>query len=635
MSRLEFDDINQAIAYFAKELAEQATVVSTNELNAERYKKQLGGEVTQQFFIIKKPFKVLSTLENHKYFKWWLYGEILSEMLNCNPPVMYRYKPELYSQHYDLLEDGRQQYAYSSRFTEFNEFVNVYRHLKKNPNSKRCFIPIFVPWDTFENVSDVPCLSGNTIIRSPERDISIRELANKFKKGEIFKYPVYSCNGNGIVEIQWCTSAWNSGKKRLIRIKFDNSDIIECTREHLFYVKLASRSRNYIQVRASELKHGDSIVPLNVVKGKKGFAYVKNMPRKNWSGKNVRSVARDYYEFLTGQQLTSKDIIHHKNYNCFDNSAKNLVCFSEREHNSYHKFINNPCFNYKNKSETTRKRSITLSRVAKGVPKNFDDRMRMISAFSRKELITIAQQMMRDNNKKTVNSSYWLKHKRDYAVPTGCGSRFHIDRLFGSWSTFRSIVEKNHKVASVYSASDVSVDVYDLSVENNHNVFINSGILVHNCTLGYSFLQRNGKLNMTVFYRSHDFFGGFRVYDFGLSSFVLQSLCSWLGFKPGNLGVYCNSLHFYERDRKNLEELVREVESYENSPDGLPEAGELVLDGNLSIGDFYRELRQVKVCEELAYAKSFDAAKRVKSSLACELFRDMCEAWISKNKSVV
>ena len=53
---------------------------------------------------------------------------------------------------------------------------------------------------------------------------------------------------------------------------------------------------------------------------------------------------------------------------------------------------------------------------------------------------------------------------------------------------------------------------------------------------------------MTIIYRSWDFFGGMKSYDFALSSFILQSFCSWLGFEPGHLGFYVNSMHFYERD---------------------------------------------------------------------------------------
>ena len=109
---MEFYDLNQAVAHYGKELLESNPIQSTNDRNSERYKKQIGGEITQEFFKIKNSRAVIPSWNNHKGFEWWTYGEILSEMLNLDPPIMYKYKPELFSQHYDLLEDGRMQYTY-------------------------------------------------------------------------------------------------------------------------------------------------------------------------------------------------------------------------------------------------------------------------------------------------------------------------------------------------------------------------------------------------------------------------------------------------------------------------------------------------------------------------------------------
>lgn len=154
---MEFYDLNQAVAHYGKKLLESNPIVSTNDKNSERYKKQLGGEITQEFFKIKNSRAVIPSWNNHKGFEWWTYGEILSEMLNLDPPIMYKYKPELFSQHYDLLEDGRMQYTYSNRFVEFSQFVNLHRRLKENPNSKRGVVTIYTPYDTSPERLDAPC----------------------------------------------------------------------------------------------------------------------------------------------------------------------------------------------------------------------------------------------------------------------------------------------------------------------------------------------------------------------------------------------------------------------------------------------------------------------------------------------
>jgi thymidylate synthase len=297
-----FYDLNSATAYFANELIKRPGVDSTNTINQERYKNKLGGELIQQFFTIESPTNIVGTFENHKPQKWWMYGELLSELLNLDPPIMYKYKPEMFAQHYDLLEDGRMQYTYSNRFVEFGQLVNTFRRLKENPNSKRAVVDIFTPYDTAPDRQDAPC------------------------------------------------------------------------------------------------------------------------------------------------------------------------------------------------------------------------------------------------------------------------------------------------------------------------------------TTMYHFLQRDNKLNMAVMMRSWDFFGGFKTYDFALSSFIQQSFCSWLGMKPGDLSFYVNSLHYYNRDTKNLENLVQEIKETPGK-----RSDSLVLDGNLGIEDFYKQLRLVKSIEEEAYFGLAESASERIKSLTPELFKDMARTYITKN----
>ena len=188
--------------------------------------------------------------------------------------------------------------------------------------------------------------------------------------------------------------------------------------------------------------------------------------------------------------------------------------------------------------------------------------------------------------------------------------------------------------------------MYDIEMDENHNYFVkfnnlnkkkyrelNSndnfhiqlGCLVSNCTLGYQFLHRDGKLNMTVSFRSHDFFGGFKTYDFALASFIQQSFCSWLDMEPGTLGVYENSLHYYNRDREKLEHLVAETKSSNRSSDRL------FVDAHLGIKDFYTDLRKVKSCEEAAYNKNLEDAERFRDEVRPELFKRMCDVYMKKN----
>lgn len=294
-----FKDLNEAIKYFAEKLYFSKPIESTNKINYESYKNELGGELIQQFFTIENSKAVIGTYENHKPYKWWMYGECLSEILNLDPPIMYKYKPELFNKHYKLLDDGRMQYSYGSRWYEFNQLNNIYNKFKENPNSKRCVIDIFTPYDTAPDRTDCPC------------------------------------------------------------------------------------------------------------------------------------------------------------------------------------------------------------------------------------------------------------------------------------------------------------------------------------TTMYHFIQRDGKLHMSVFMRSWDFFGGFKTYDEALSSFIQQSLCSWLDFEPGNLSFYVNSLHYYNKDKENLEKLLNEDDRHSEI---------FEIDKKMDIAEYYKELRLVKLSEEHAYSKNFYEANKIKDSLSLNLFKDMSNTFIEKNK---
>jgi thymidylate synthase len=158
---MEFSDVNKATTYFAKELLDSDGVKSTNAKNTDipdfQYKKLLGGELSQQFFVLSDCTKVENTCPQQKAYTWWIGGEIMSEFLGINPPMMYDYRPELYNQHYDVQEDGRIQYMYGTRWQEFNQLNSVYQRLRDNPNSKKAVMTIFMPYDNDPARKDSPC----------------------------------------------------------------------------------------------------------------------------------------------------------------------------------------------------------------------------------------------------------------------------------------------------------------------------------------------------------------------------------------------------------------------------------------------------------------------------------------------
>lgn len=67
------------------------------------------------------------------------------------------------------------------------------------------------------------------------------------------------------------------------------------------------------------------------------------------------------------------------------------------------------------------------------------------------------------------------------------------------------------------------------------------------CTIMHQYLLRNGKLNLTVYYRSNDLYRGYRN-DVYFSSVMLELMSSFTGSKIGSLTMHFGSLHSYEED---------------------------------------------------------------------------------------
>lgn len=67
------------------------------------------------------------------------------------------------------------------------------------------------------------------------------------------------------------------------------------------------------------------------------------------------------------------------------------------------------------------------------------------------------------------------------------------------------------------------------------------------CTLGYGFLTRDGRTQITYYIRSVDFVRHFKD-DVYLALRLLQWLCSLIGTAPGALIMHITSLHIFEGD---------------------------------------------------------------------------------------
>lgn len=442
----------------------------------------------------------------------------------------------------DFSDDGSVWRAgYGPRIRKFgpagvDQLRFVIEELLENRTSRRAAITIMDPTHDSKsplNTKDFPCLAGDTIVRSPEGDVTVKSLVNIIKRKG--RYPVFSCNEkNSTVEVKWCTAAWKTGTKHTVTVRLDDRSNIRVTADHLFCVKRRSKdpsapksskvsSVNWIWTRAIDLKPGDSLVPLTVLVWKGDYQNIVVNLRSNWSRSNRIKVSRMYAEFILGRKLTDSEDLHHINEDQADDSWKNLAIKDHGRHSQEHKSgSGNPMYN------------------------GSDVSPRIEDEITCEKMILAGKKHVKKHGKLTYGQI--ARRKRLL-------SRKMIRNYFGRFSDFRVAVEENHKIVSVIY-NDRKESVYDLTVEDNHNVFVGSGVLVHNCTMALSFMPRGSYLDLVVFMRSNDAIWGLSGVNAFEFTFLQEIVAQMTKFDLGRYYHTSNSLHYYD-DLQNRVQKMR------------------------------------------------------------------------------
>ena len=226
--------------------------------------------------------------------------------------------------------------AYGPRL--FQSLASIHKLLQKDESSRQAVASIWSPGIP-ENSFDVPCLAGDTTVKSPEGDITIAELAQRFKNG-LTHYPVYSFDAETRnVELTWCVQAWRSGHRELLEITFDDGSQIKVTPEHQIYRKIRTYTTFVDVCEARSLRPGDRIwaVPFRETGRRHRPCFVGNLS-EGWSWKNKKPVHIEYAKLLTGGDIPDGYDVHHKNGDVYDNRAGNLEILSHAEHSALKMF---------------------------------------------------------------------------------------------------------------------------------------------------------------------------------------------------------------------------------------------------------------------------------------------------------
>ena len=432
-----------------------------------------------------------------------------------------------------------------------DQLLAVVSELRKTIGTRQAVMTIWDPareLSAIGNTKDMPCFVAGTKIWTNRGVVSIEDVVVGDK--------VVSFN-KSTLETELKTVAF-SGKtsevSRIIRITTDLGDVIECTPEHIFYVKdyefvgQARQPFTVEEVSAENLNSGDYLLRTPVYKDG-AVRYKKNL-RKNTSIDNMVSF---HGELLGGYE----GVCHHLDGDFTNNSDGNLELLGNSEHNSLHKTESNSASN----ELTSNRRKLTAS-LYEGITRgDYHDE------WDRELVLSEVYKALECGALRSLHYDIYQKEACYLGLPSiqyltrrsSWGFRSYADFIAAMNEKFDdlSTIHKSRKkppqfsgygrVTSVEVLEKVNEPVYDITVEDNHNFMLENGYFVHNCNDLIQFLVRDNKLHMHVYVRSNDLIWGLTGINYFEFSVLQELVASWIGVEVGNYIHSAMSLHMYSR----------------------------------------------------------------------------------------
>lgn len=303
--------------------------------------------------------------------------------------------------------------------------------------------------DKYEEFSTNPCFIGDTIIAVADgrNGVTIKQLAEENKEFLVYsarqsKSDRHKKNGKWITEIKKAT-AFKTGTKKVIEIYLSDGSSFKCTEDHM----LALSNRGYIKAKDS----------LNQELCK-FFTFSNKATHKSYRLINSLVHYLQYHmmwHFLHGKYDTSKYNLHHIDDDSTNDLLSNLELINVEEHKriTLRHGKNNPIFRVNPEYNKLIQRRRNINANAKKWKWNEERRIAALKEFDA-QYGEIMKEYKNAKYKKNVYLNEPIK---------------------------------------VIDIKDAGIeDVYDLTVEDNHNFYIitktddekflnSSGILVHNC----------------------------------------------------------------------------------------------------------------------------------------------------------
>ncbi|HOT89632.1 MAG TPA: portal protein, partial [Bacteroidales bacterium] len=293
---------------------------------------------------------------------------------------------------------------------------------------------------------DYDCIGPDTIIPLPDgSNPTIAELTEKYKNNHQERFWVFSYDyETNSVKLG---KAYHPRKKKGTRlgykVTFDNGQYVIGSLKHPFMMRDGSYKMIY------ELRVGDSVMPFY----QKNYNCKYNKYRKlynfskGWQSEHV-IIAEQFM-----RPLNNNEVVHHKNFNGYDNSPDNLQIMTKNEH-----IFGNP-----HPKKSNEIRSKTLKKVFKNRNQTGEHNPKYRGDITFSNVKEKALEFYKENSK--INLWDFIKHIHcDHSTLQN-----RLKKKGYNWKSFKNEVELslNHKIVSIECIGEI--EVYDVTVEKYHN----------------------------------------------------------------------------------------------------------------------------------------------------------------------
>lgn len=423
-----------------------------------------------------------------------------------------------------------------------NQWQETVLALARDRDTRQAIMNIHVPSDRHAGNKDVPCLSGDTVIMSPEGDITIKDLADKFTSGEITSYPIYSWDEKTqITSIQRCIKAWKTGTKKVRRVTFSDGTSITATHDHIVWKRDMVYDHGHVyhierpQTKIGDLEVGMTLCSVPIFTTGDGRRGIMRCSSANYGDSNRVLEHRLHAEHIYGEEAVNGMDVHHLNEQKNDNRACNLELLSPAAHGSEHRSTNNPVH-----------REDVLSRLVR--------RLQLRETYEKKGLKVQPLETYFAGTGLTMNDVIaYRDHRRldREAVADYTRNRAH-KMLINMKSSAKKVITSIEELPEV--------DVYDFTEPINSNCVLSNGLIVHNCTLSLHWFIRENKLHLIVSMRSNDVILGFTndVFQFTMlqEAMMLELRKTYPELGLGNYYHNAGSMHIYDRHFSMAKDII-------------------------------------------------------------------------------